>query len=59
MVATQKIQVGMTHAGKIITVISENDHFRLVIDGNHPRRSPRYQQGSAPLQGLRRAPALG
>jgi len=33
MVATQKIQAGMTHAGKTVTVICENNSFRLVIDG--------------------------
>jgi len=32
-VACQKIQVGMTHAGKIVTVVPENNSFRLVIDG--------------------------
>jgi transposase InsO family protein len=33
MVATQKIQVGLIHAGKIVTVTAENYSFRLVIDG--------------------------
>jgi len=33
MVARQKIQAGMIHAGKTATVICENSHFRLVIDG--------------------------
>jgi hypothetical protein len=33
-VACQKIQVGMTHAGKIVTVIPDNNTFRLVIDGD-------------------------
>jgi hypothetical protein len=32
-VARQRIQVGMTHAGKIVTVVSEDNSFRLVIDG--------------------------
>ncbi len=32
-VARQRIQVGMTHAGKIVTVIPDGDSFRLVIDG--------------------------
>jgi hypothetical protein len=32
-VARQRIQVGMTHAGKIVTVVTENNSFRLVIDG--------------------------
>jgi len=32
-VARQRIQVGMTHAGKIVTVAAEDHSFRLVIDG--------------------------
>jgi hypothetical protein len=32
-VARQRIQVGMTHAGKIVTVVTETSSFRLVIDG--------------------------
>jgi hypothetical protein len=32
-VAHQKIQVGMTYARKIVTVVTENNSFRLVIDG--------------------------
>ena len=33
MVATQKIQVGLIHAGKIVTVTAEDHSFRLAIDG--------------------------
>jgi transposase InsO family protein len=33
MVARQKIHAGMIHAGKTATVICENNHFRVVIDG--------------------------
>ena len=33
MVARQKIQAGMIHAGKTATVICENNHLRVVIDG--------------------------
>jgi len=33
MVATQKIQVGLIHAGKIVTVTAEDHAFHLVIDG--------------------------
>jgi hypothetical protein len=40
-VAHQKIQVGMTHAGKIVTVISENNCYRLVIDGETIGTVPR------------------
>jgi hypothetical protein len=39
-VARQRIQAGMTHAGKIATVICENDSFRLVIDGETARVVP-------------------
>jgi transposase InsO family protein len=40
-VARQRIQVGMTHAGKIVTVVPEHDSFRLVIDGETARVVPR------------------
>ena len=40
-VARQKIQVGMTHAGKIVTVHAGNDSFRLVIDGETVAVVPR------------------
>jgi hypothetical protein len=40
-VARQRIHVGMTHAGKIVTVIPENNAFRLVIDGETVAEVPR------------------
>jgi len=40
-VAHQKIQVGMTHAGKIVTVITESNSFRLIIDGDTVAVVPR------------------
>jgi hypothetical protein len=40
-VAHQRIQVGMAHAGKIVTVIPENNTFRLVIDGDTIAAVPR------------------
>ena len=40
-VAHQRIQVGMAHAGKIVTVIPENNTFRLVIDGDTVAVVPR------------------
>ena len=40
-VAGQKIQVGMTNAGKTVTVHIENDNFRLVIDGETVAVVPR------------------
>ena len=33
MVATQKIQVGLIHAGKIVTVTAGDHSFRLAVDG--------------------------
>jgi hypothetical protein len=41
MVARQKIHVGMIHAGKIATVTCENNHFRVVIDGETAAVVPR------------------
>jgi transposase InsO family protein len=41
MVARQKIQVGMSHAGKIVTVACEKNSFRLVIDGDTVAEVPR------------------
>jgi transposase InsO family protein len=40
-VARQRIHVGMTHAGKIVTVVTENNSFRLVIDGETVATVPR------------------
>ena len=33
MIATQKIQVGLIHAGKIVTVTAEDHAFGLAVDG--------------------------
>jgi hypothetical protein len=41
MVATQKIQVGLIHAGKIVTVSAEDHAFRLAVDGQVVRVVPR------------------
>jgi hypothetical protein len=41
MVATQKIQVGPIHAGKIVTITADDHSFRLVIDGQTVRVVPR------------------
>jgi hypothetical protein len=40
-VAHQRIQVSMTHAGKIVTVVTEPNSFRLVIDGETVAVVPR------------------
>jgi hypothetical protein len=41
MVATQKLQVGLVHAGKIVTVTAEDHSFRLQVDGETARVVPR------------------
>jgi len=41
MAARQKIHAGMIHAGKTATVICENNHFRVVIDGESAAVVPR------------------
>jgi hypothetical protein len=41
MVARQKIHAGMIHAGKTATVICENTHFRVIIDGETAAVVPR------------------
>jgi len=41
MVARQKIHAGMIHARQIATVICENTHFRVVIDGETAAMVPR------------------
>lgn len=41
MVATQRIQVGMTHARKIVTVTASDHSFRLDIDGQTVATVPR------------------
>ena len=41
MAARQKIHAGMIHAGKTATVICENNHFRVVIDGETAAVVPR------------------
>jgi transposase InsO family protein len=41
MVARQKIHAGMIHAGKTATVICQNNHFRVVIDGETAAVVPR------------------
>jgi transposase InsO family protein len=41
MVATQKIQVGLIHAGKIVTITAEDHTFRLEVDGQAAGVVPR------------------
>jgi hypothetical protein len=41
LVARQKIHAGMIHAGKTATVICENTHFRVLIDGETAAVVPR------------------
>jgi hypothetical protein len=41
MVATQKIQAGLVHAGKIVTVTAGDHSFRLTVDGQAAGVVPR------------------
>ena len=41
MVARQKIHTGMIHAGMTATVICENSHFQVMIDGETAAVVPR------------------
>jgi hypothetical protein len=41
MVATQRIQVGMIHARKIVTVTADDHTFQLDIDGQTVATVPR------------------
>jgi transposase len=41
MVARQNIRAGMIHAGKTATVTCENNHFRIVVDGETAAVVPR------------------
>ena len=60
MVATQKIQVGLIHAGKIVTVTAEDHSFRLGRRrAGRRRRAPHHHPRDPPVQGLRGAPAPG
>jgi hypothetical protein len=56
-VARQRIQVGMTHARKIVTVVTETNSFPLVIDGETVAAVPSHQRPrNPPLQGQRHPP---
>jgi hypothetical protein len=41
MVATQRVQVGMIHAGKTVTVTADDHTFQLDIDGETAGAVPR------------------
>jgi hypothetical protein len=41
MVAAQKIQAGLIHAGKLVTVTAGDHSFRLAVDGQTVRTVPR------------------
>jgi hypothetical protein len=63
--ARQRIQDGMSHAGETVTVLTENDNFRLVIDGETvgvvPRTTSqetrRYKAYATPNHPVHPAPA--
>ncbi len=41
MVARQEIHAGIIHAGKTATIICENNHFQVIIDGETAAMVPR------------------
>jgi hypothetical protein len=60
MVATQKIQVGLIHAGKVVTVTAEDHSFRLAVDGQAAGVVPRTTTSEIHrYKGVRGAPAHG
>ena len=44
MVTRQRLRVGATYAGKIVTVHAEDTHFRITCDGNELAVHPRNEQ---------------
>ena len=44
MVTRQRLRVGATHAGKIVTVYVEDTHFRVTCDGTEIALHPRNEQ---------------
>ena len=51
-VARQRIQAGMAHAGKTVTVLSEDTSFRLVIDGELSASCPAPPAGKSTVTRL-------
>jgi uncharacterized protein YwlG (UPF0340 family) len=47
MVASQKFQIGMIHARKIVTVIAEDDLFRVAVNSEIVAVVPRTTAGGA------------
>ena len=50
MVATPKVQAGVVHAGRIVTVVAEDGQFRLVIGDEAVTVVPHHHQGDPPVQ---------
>lgn len=44
MVARQRLRVGRTHAGRIVTIYVEDTHFRVTYDGTELALHPRNDQ---------------
>jgi ribosomal protein L34E len=44
MVTRQRLRVGATYAGKIVTVHVEDTHFRVTCDGTEVSLHPRNEQ---------------
>jgi hypothetical protein len=53
LVATQRIQVGMIHARKVVTVTADNHSFRFSVDSQAISVVPRTSTRDPSLQGLR------
>jgi hypothetical protein len=41
MVDKQRVKLGQGHAGKLVTVVIEDTHFRILHDGEEPAIRPR------------------
>jgi len=57
MVATQRIQVGMIHARKIVTVTADDHSFQLDVDGDTVAIVPRRRAARSIVTRLPRTPA--
>ena len=52
MVTRQRLHIGRTHAGKTVTILVEDTHFRVLLDGEelclHPRTATPRSAASRP-----------
>jgi len=60
MVTRQRVRVGRVHAGKILTIVVEDTHLRVLHNGEELALHPRTENRPiTPLQDLRRPPTNG